>query len=160
MAATLDKCVSEIKRIQKRAREQGDITRPRWPMIILYRPKAGRPKKSMAKSRATSDLTKCRSWSIKTTPTTCAAKKWLRSYKPEELFYRRGRLKPELEGWRQRRPPHGRKPRLPAWTCYCVNCACQTSRDYEVKVPYPQRRRGPTSVHLGPWLRRHETQRG
>src|SRR6266850_4263788 len=39
MAATLEDCVLEIKRIQKEARASGKATRPRWPMIVLRSPK-------------------------------------------------------------------------------------------------------------------------
>ena len=35
MAATLDKVVEQIQKIQHDARIQGDATRPRWPMIVL-----------------------------------------------------------------------------------------------------------------------------
>ena len=39
MAATLEKVVEEIRKIQTRARKTGDATRPRWPMIVLKSPK-------------------------------------------------------------------------------------------------------------------------
>ena len=39
MAATLDSVIEEIQSIQKRAREQGEVVRPQWPMIILRTPK-------------------------------------------------------------------------------------------------------------------------
>ena len=39
MAATLDKVVGEIRRIQSDARERGVTERPRWPMIVLQTPK-------------------------------------------------------------------------------------------------------------------------
>ena len=39
MAATFDRVVEEIGDIQRRAREDGDLTRPRWPMIVLKTPK-------------------------------------------------------------------------------------------------------------------------
>src|SRR5271156_898849 len=39
MAATLDKVVAEIRRIQSDARERGITERPRWPMIVLKTPK-------------------------------------------------------------------------------------------------------------------------
>src|SRR5215207_7407118 len=35
MAAALDQAVEAIRSIQSRAREDGDTTRPRWPMIVL-----------------------------------------------------------------------------------------------------------------------------
>ena len=39
MAATLEHCVLEIRKIQDEARRTGKAVRPRWPMIILRSPK-------------------------------------------------------------------------------------------------------------------------
>jgi len=39
MAATVDRCIDEIRDYRRAAREHGDITRPRWPMIVLRSPK-------------------------------------------------------------------------------------------------------------------------
>ena len=39
MAATLEDCVLEIRRIQQEARASGQAARPRWPMIVLRSPK-------------------------------------------------------------------------------------------------------------------------
>ena len=39
MAATLDAIADEIAAIQRRARVDGDRTRPRWPCLILRTPK-------------------------------------------------------------------------------------------------------------------------
>src|SRR3990170_9948 len=39
MAATLDRVVREIRRIQEDARREGSRSRPRWPMIVLRSPK-------------------------------------------------------------------------------------------------------------------------
>ena len=39
MAATLEHCVAEIRRIQQEARETRQGQRPRWPMIVLRSPK-------------------------------------------------------------------------------------------------------------------------
>ncbi|KAK4203545.1 XFP N-terminal domain-containing protein [Triangularia verruculosa] len=39
MAATLEYCVREIKRIQQEAREEGKGERPVWPMVVLRSPK-------------------------------------------------------------------------------------------------------------------------
>jgi len=39
MAATLDEVVAEIRAIWRRARVEGDATRPRWPIIVLRTPK-------------------------------------------------------------------------------------------------------------------------
>jgi len=39
MAATVEQCVNEIREHRKAARENGAVTRPRWPMIVLRSPK-------------------------------------------------------------------------------------------------------------------------
>src|SRR6266540_3863398 len=39
MAAALDEALDEIDRIQRRAREHADASRPTWPMIVLRTPK-------------------------------------------------------------------------------------------------------------------------
>ena len=39
MAATLEHCVLEIRKVQEKARRTGKAFRPRWPMIILRSPK-------------------------------------------------------------------------------------------------------------------------
>src|SRR5688572_16369173 len=39
MAATMESCVLEIRRIQKEARSSGKATRQRWPMIVMRSPK-------------------------------------------------------------------------------------------------------------------------
>ena len=39
MAATLDIAVEQIRKIQNDARVNGNLTRPRWPMIVLNSPK-------------------------------------------------------------------------------------------------------------------------
>jgi len=61
MAATLDKAIEDIRRIQKNARKNSDTMRPRWPMIVLSLPRVGQDlKQSMAsESREPSELIKC-----------------------------------------------------------------------------------------------------
>jgi xylulose-5-phosphate/fructose-6-phosphate phosphoketolase len=39
MAATVERCIDEIREYRHAAREQGNVTRPRWPMIVLRSPK-------------------------------------------------------------------------------------------------------------------------
>src|ERR1700742_1313689 len=39
MAATIDRCVADIRAAQKQARDGGTPFRPRWPMIVLRTPK-------------------------------------------------------------------------------------------------------------------------
>ena len=39
MAATVEHCVSEIRKVQQEARSSGVAKRPRWPMIVMRTPK-------------------------------------------------------------------------------------------------------------------------
>jgi xylulose-5-phosphate/fructose-6-phosphate phosphoketolase len=99
MAATLDRVTEQILGIQKDARSRGSAERPRWPMIVLISPKGwtgpasidGRPNEGTFRSHQVP----------LTDPATNPAhlrllETWLRSYRPQELFDERGRLKPEL----------------------------------------------------------------
>jgi xylulose-5-phosphate/fructose-6-phosphate phosphoketolase len=99
MAATLDKVVEEIQQIQRAAREQGKLERPRWPMIVLASPKGWTGPK-IVNGRKNEG-----SYRAHQVPLTDPAQNpehlaqlesWLRSYRPEELFDSAGKLKPEL----------------------------------------------------------------
>ncbi len=98
MAAALDRAVREIREIQHGARQKGFKRRPRWPMIVLRSPKGWT-------CPAEIDGKKCEDyWRSHQVPMGDMDKpghvkvleEWLRSYRPEELFDRTGRLKPEL----------------------------------------------------------------
>jgi xylulose-5-phosphate/fructose-6-phosphate phosphoketolase len=99
MATTLDKVVEEIKRIQARARNDGNVERPRWPMIVFGSPKGWTGPKFIDGVPIEGTF---RAHQV---PITDPAKNqdhlkqleaWLRSYKPEELFDEEGRLHAEL----------------------------------------------------------------
>ena len=98
MAATLDAVVAEIKKIQRAARTKGFTGRPRWPMIVLRSPKGWTCPKFIDGKRA-EDY-----WRSHQVPMGDMDKpghikileKWMKSYKPRELFDKTGRLKPEL----------------------------------------------------------------
>jgi xylulose-5-phosphate/fructose-6-phosphate phosphoketolase len=101
MAKTLDTVITEIQAIQNNARTGGIVRRPRWPMIILRSPKGWTGPKEVDGLR-TED-----SWRSHQVPITDMAAKsdhiklleeWMRSYKPEELFDKNGKLIPELSG--------------------------------------------------------------
>jgi xylulose-5-phosphate/fructose-6-phosphate phosphoketolase len=99
MAATLDKVIEEIRQIQKGVRATGFKQRPIWPMIILRSPKGWTgPKEVDGKPTEGS-------WRSHQVPLSELAEKpehlkllekWMKSYKPQELFDRTGRLIPEL----------------------------------------------------------------
>ena len=99
MAASLDTAVEHIKQIQERARVHGDITRPRWPIIVLNSPKGWTGPKMVDGLQIEGTF---RSHQVPLSdPATHPEhlkllEDWLRSYRPEELFDEQGRLKPEL----------------------------------------------------------------
>jgi xylulose-5-phosphate/fructose-6-phosphate phosphoketolase len=99
MAAALDRAVSGIRRIQSDARKKGVTQRPRWPMIVLRSPKGWTGPKQVD-GKKTED-----SWRSHQVPLgqmhekpehVKILEKWLKSYRPEELFDASGRLVPEL----------------------------------------------------------------
>jgi xylulose-5-phosphate/fructose-6-phosphate phosphoketolase len=99
MANTLDEVMKEIHAIQHRAREKGETTRPCWPMIVLRSPKGWTGPKEVD-GKKTED-----SWRSHQVPFAEMAtkkdhiqllEKWMKSYKPKELFDESGKLIPEL----------------------------------------------------------------
>jgi xylulose-5-phosphate/fructose-6-phosphate phosphoketolase len=155
MAAALDTAVEQIKAIQEKARARGDIARPRWPMIVLNSPKGWTGPKIVDGLQVEGTF---RAHQVPLHPNANPEhlkllEDWLRSYRPEELFDERGRLKPELAELapkgdrRMGANPHAnggmllRDLRMPDF------------RDYAEAVPTPGARGiGDTRV-LGPFLR-------
>lgn len=99
LAATLDKVIPEIKRIQNDIRTQGFKTRPVWPMIVFKTPKGWTGPKIV------DGLPVEGTWRSHQVPLAELAKEpahlkmledWMKSYKPEELFDAKGTLIPEL----------------------------------------------------------------
>jgi xylulose-5-phosphate/fructose-6-phosphate phosphoketolase len=100
MAATLEHCVLEIRKIQRQARRTGNAVRPLWPMIVLRSPKGwtapreidGHYLEGFWRSHQIPLA------DIATNPDRLKVlEDWLRSYKPEELFDQEGRLLSELK---------------------------------------------------------------
>jgi xylulose-5-phosphate/fructose-6-phosphate phosphoketolase len=156
MAATLETCVVEIRRIQAEARRSGKPVRPRWPMIVLRTPKGWTGPQEVDGHKVEGF------WRSHQVPLSGLhdnpahmkqLEKWLRSYKPDELFDDRGRLIAELRELSprgQRRMsanPHAnggllRKPlRIPNF------------RDYAVRVEKPGTTTAENTRPLGNFLR-------
>ncbi len=99
MASALDEVTGEIAEIQRRAREEGECARPRWPMIVLRTPKGWTGPKEVDGLPAEGSF---RSHQV---PLSDLASKpehlaqleaWLLSYEAEELFDGGGALVTEL----------------------------------------------------------------
>ncbi len=97
MAKTLDKCIEEIKLIKNKTRI---IKRPDYPMIILVSPKGWTGPKIVDKKEIEGTF---RSHQVpvivnKEHPENIEIlEAWLKSYKPEELFDKTGKLRSELK---------------------------------------------------------------
>jgi xylulose-5-phosphate/fructose-6-phosphate phosphoketolase len=157
MAATLDKVVEQIQKIQHDARIQGNASRPRWPMIVL------RSLKGWTGPKYVDGLPVEGTFRAHQVPLSVSSstprehlaqlESWMRSYKPEELFDERGRLLPELAELapkgdrRMGANPHAnggkllRELRLPDF------------RKYAVSVPSPTAVQVGNVHVLGPFLR-------
>jgi xylulose-5-phosphate/fructose-6-phosphate phosphoketolase len=156
MAATLDVVVEQIRKLQQHARAHGNSTRPRWPMIVLESPKG------WTGPRVVDGVQIEGTFHAHQVPLSDPAthpehlellEKWLRSYRPHELFDADGRLMPELaelapKGERRMGAnPHAnggmllRDLRMPDF------------RDYAVDVSAPGTQGGGDTRVLGPFLR-------
>jgi xylulose-5-phosphate/fructose-6-phosphate phosphoketolase len=99
MAATMDRVIARIGSIQRSARELGDTSRPRWPMIVFRSPKGWTGPKMVDGLPAEG------TWRSHQVPLTEVhsnpehrkqLESWLLSYRPEELFDENGSLIAEL----------------------------------------------------------------
>jgi xylulose-5-phosphate/fructose-6-phosphate phosphoketolase len=99
MATTLDKAIEDIHSIQKNARDNGDTTRPRWPMIVLKSPKGWTGPKVVDGLKIEGSF---RSHQVPLLVDSehpdhlVLLESWMKSYKPETLFDQDGRLNAEL----------------------------------------------------------------
>ncbi len=99
MAQLLDEVYAEIKEIKDNAAKNKDLSRPCWPMIILKTPKGWTGPK-FVNGLAVEGTFRAHQVPItdpKENPEHLKQlESWLKSYKPEELFDKKGKLLPEL----------------------------------------------------------------
>ena len=99
MANLLDEVYAEIKEIKESAANQKNVTMPRWPMIILKTPKGWTGPK-FVNGLAVEGTFRAHQVPLtdpKENPEHLEQlENWMKSYKPEELFDKNGRLIPEL----------------------------------------------------------------
>jgi xylulose-5-phosphate/fructose-6-phosphate phosphoketolase len=98
-AAALDGCYREIRQIQDFARRHGFSGRPTWPMIVLRTPKGWTGPKEVdgVPIEGTFRAHQVPIEQVRENPAHLAElERWLRSYRPEELFDRDGSLAPDL----------------------------------------------------------------
>ena len=156
MAAALDEVMDEIATIQRAARVDGDQGRPRWPMIILRSPKGwtgpkevdGLPAEGSFRSHQVpmSD--------VREKPEHLAIlDRWLRSYRPDELFDASGALRADLADL----PPRGAR-RMSAnphanGGLLLDDLALPDFRDYAVAVEQPATSSSEATKVVGAFLR-------
>ncbi len=156
MAATLERAIAEIKAIQRAARSKKKVTRPQWPMIVLRSPKGWTGPKEVD-GKKTEDY-----WRSHQVPfAELATKKshlkllerWMKSYRPKELFDERGAPRPELTALapkgarRMGANPHANGGVL------LKNLRMPDFRDYAVPVAKPGVARAEATRVMGAFLR-------
>ena len=138
MADAMDECIEKILACQKNARETGDMSRPRWPMIVLRAPK-GWTGPDYVDGAKVEDYWRAHQVPIQpdTPEHIRQIEDWLRSYKPEELFDKDGHPMPDIlalapEGKRRMGAnPHANGGQL------LRDLRMPDFRDYAVDVPFP-----------------------
>jgi len=156
MAATLDTVIRQIQRIKADAQRNGPVKRPRWPMIVLRSPKGWTCPKTIDGKRTEGH------WRSHQVPMGAMhenrahvrlLEKWMKSYRPQELFDNSGKLRPEIAALapkgarRMSANPHAngggllKDLRLPDY------------REYALRVPKPGATRGEATRVMGSFLR-------
>jgi len=156
MAAALDRAIEGIRVIQDRARRERRVSRPRWPMIVLESPKGWTGPREVDGLRVEGTF---RSHQVPLADLAekpehlKALERWLRSYRPEELFDTRGRLRAELAGLAPRgvrrmgTNPHANGGARPA------DLRMPDFRTHAVAVPAPGAVRAADTTVIGGFLR-------
>lgn len=154
MAEALDKITVEIASIKKDARTKKNIERPRWPILILRSPKGWTGPKEVDGLK-TEDF-----WRSHQVPFAKMDRdhirlleSWMKSYQPEELFDKNGKLLPELAALapkgirRMGDNPHANGGLL------LKDLKMPNFRDYAVTVPKPGQVTGEATRSMGMFLR-------
>lgn len=156
MSLTLNTVISEIRNLQQEARSKNISTRPAWPMIVLQTPKGWTGPDSVDGKQVEG------TWRSHQVPFSDIdsnpnhlklLESWMRSYRPEELFNKEGRLKEEIaeiapKGFRRMGAnPHANGGIL------LKDLHMPDFRNYSIPVSSPGRLTVETSRVLGPFLR-------
>jgi len=156
MAATLDRAIDMIRSWQGEARRSGKASRPRWPAIVLRAPKGWTAPAEFEGHKLEG------SWrahqvpipGVREDPSRLAAlERWMRAYRPEELFDGKGRPVDAV----RRTAPRGihrmsSNPRANGGLLK-KNLRLPKFRDYAVAVPEPGRVQAENTRPLGRFLR-------
>ena len=154
MADALDECITAILEYQRRAREEGIVERPRWPMIVLRTPKGWTGPKEVD-GKKIEDTFRAHQVPIQITDDAHLRllESWMKSYNPQELFDENGAPCEWMMDFvpkgnrRMGMNPHAngglllRDLRMPDY------------RDYAVNVPFPGAVDAQDMVELGGFVR-------
>jgi xylulose-5-phosphate/fructose-6-phosphate phosphoketolase len=156
-AAALDEVLDEVARVQRDARSQRGSDRPLWPAIVLCSPKGwtgprevdGQIIEGTFRSHQV-PIDDVRENAPEHLP---ILERWMRSYRPEELFDAKGTLKSEVAA---AAPPADRRmsanPRANGGLLL-KDLSLPDFRDYHVQVPRPGRTFSEATRVLGAFLR-------
>lgn len=156
MALALDEVVNGIQQIKFNAHDNNDLSRPRWPMIVLKSPKGWTGPKEVdgVKIEGTFRAHQIPLLVDAEHPTHLKMlEDWMRSYKPEELFDVDGRLIPELADLapkaerRMGANPHANGGLL------LVDLTLPDFKKYAIYVPLPGIVEAADAQELGKYLR-------
>ncbi|WP_410474277.1 phosphoketolase [Guyparkeria sp. TX1] len=156
MMETLGQALDEIHAIQQRARQEGDTTRPRWPMIVLRTPKGwtgpeevdGKPVENTWRSHQV-PMKHVREH----TAYLEILESWMKSYRPEELFDEHG----QPLAWLTARTPTG--PRRMSANPHANGGLLSRPldlpdfRDYAIAVDSPGQTQAESTRAMGRFLR-------
>ena len=156
MASTLDTVNKEIQIIKADARKKGGNKRPRWPMIVLRTPKGWTCPKTIDGKKTEGY------WRSHQVPMgemhekpghITILEKWMKTYKPNELFDKNGKLIPELADL----PPKGER-RMSAnphanGGLLLKDLRMPDFRSYALKVPSPGSVTAESTRVMGKFLR-------
>jgi xylulose-5-phosphate/fructose-6-phosphate phosphoketolase len=142
LADALDTAFDQIAAIQQARRRDGASERPRWPLIVLRTPKGWTGPRVVdgVQVEGTHRSHQVPLANLATEPEHLRLlEQWMRSYRPDELFDGRGRLRPEIAALspagdrRMGANPHANGGRLRR------DLDLPDFRDYAVDVPSPGR---------------------
>lgn len=155
MAGTVETCVQQILKFQKEARDSGKALRPRWPMIILRSPKGWTAPRKVEGHYLEGF------WRAHQVPLPKVhddpeqmkiLESWMRSYEPEKLFSKEGKLVPEL---RELAPPAGKRMSENPITnggSLLKPLRLAPFKNWEIKIDKPGVTNAPSMANFGDFL--------
>ncbi|GIJ13001.1 phosphoketolase [Micromonospora andamanensis] len=156
LAATLDRALDEIAEIQRHARSGARVERPRWPMIVLRTPKGWTGPRDVDGKRVegTYRAHQVPLSAVRSNPEHLAElERWLRSYRPQELFDATGAPVAELADLPPRGPRRMSANPVANGGSVLRDLVLPDFRDYAVEVPRPGATITSATGELGKWVR-------